>query len=150
MKYLFDTDAMSFFYDASRMPEHQYLLQHVGLLAEEDRIQVSVLTLCEFEYSYFAASSEKKPFIRKTISKIEASFDILPLTPNVAPIYGQMKSLLKSSKGRKPQEMKRYNVDVLIASAAISESSIVIGADTLYVEIAAVFPHFQYQNWLIA
>ena len=46
--------------------------------------------------------------------------------------------------------MKRYNVDVLIASVAISESSIVIGADTLYVEIAAVSPYFQYQNWLIA
>ena len=150
MKFLFDTDTLSFFYDASRMPEHQNLRQHVASLNEDDAIQVSVLTLCEFEYSYFAAPPEKKPFIRNTISKIKASFEILPLTYQIAPIYGEIKSLLKSSKGRKPQEMKKYNVDMLIASTAIAESSIVIGADAIYVELTALSPRFQYQNWFIS
>ncbi len=150
MKYLFDTDAVSFFFDASRMPEHAHIRHRVSSLAEDDTIQVSVLTLCEFEYSYFAAPADKKPFIRKTIDKIEISFDILPFTKEIAPVYGEIKHALKLSKGRKTQEMKKYNVDILIASSAIMASSVVIGADALYLELAAFVPRFRYQNWLIA
>ena len=51
MKFLFDTDAVSFFYDATRVPEHTRMKNRVSALHDEDVLHVSVLTLYEFEYS---------------------------------------------------------------------------------------------------
>jgi hypothetical protein len=45
MNYLFDTDAVSIFYDAARMPEHLRLKNRVSTLKDEDVLLVSVLTL---------------------------------------------------------------------------------------------------------
>lgn len=44
MKFLLDTDAISFFYDASRTPEHHVIQHHVSKLQDDDILQVSVLT----------------------------------------------------------------------------------------------------------
>ena len=57
-KFLLDTDAVSFFYDASRLPEHSRIKSRVSALHDEDVLQVSVLTLYEFEYSYFNADNK--------------------------------------------------------------------------------------------
>jgi hypothetical protein len=35
--------------------------------------------------------------------------------------------------------MKRYNIDLLIASTAITETSVVIGSDRLYRELASIY-----------
>lgn len=149
MKYLFDTDAVSFFYDATRTPEHLRIKNRVAKLHDEDVLQVSVLTLYEFEYSYCNANSAQRPKIRNTIEKIEQTFVIIPLKRDFAKNYGEIKSLLKHSTGRKAKEMKRYNIDLLIASTAIAESSIVIGSDNIYRELASLYPRFQSENWFI-
>jgi predicted nucleic acid-binding protein len=148
MTYLFDTDTVSFFYDAARLPEHIHINSHVSKLGEYDVLHVSVLTLYEFEYSYCNAEAAQKPSIRNTIAKIEQTFVIIPLKREFARIYGEIKTLLKQSKGRKPKEMKQYNIDLLIASTAIAESSIVVGSDEIYSELASLYPRFQFQNWL--
>ena len=149
MNYLFDTDSVSFFYDATRLPEHLRIKSCVSRLNDEDVLQVSVLTLYEFEYSYFNASATRKSHIRKTIEQIEQTFAIISLRRNFARTYGEIKSLLKHSTGRKAKEMKRYNIDLLIASTAIAESSIVIGSDRIYQELKTLYPGFQTENWLI-
>ena len=59
-KFLLDTDAVSFFYDADRLPEHARIKSQVSALRDEDVLQVSVLTLYEFEYSYFNADTPQK------------------------------------------------------------------------------------------
>jgi predicted nucleic acid-binding protein len=149
MKYLFDTDAVSFFYDATRTPEHLHIKSHVATLHDKDVLQVSVLTLYEFEYSYCNATASQKLGIRNTIEKIEQTFVIIPLKRDFSRTYGEIKSLLKHSTGRKAKEMKRYNIDLLIASTAIAESSIVIGSDRIYRELASLYPRFRSENWFI-
>lgn len=148
MKYLFDTDAVSFFYDATRIPGHLHLKNRVSNLQDEDVLQISVLPLYEFEYSFSNAHPEQQKHIRNTIRKIEQTFEIIPLKRTFAPIYGDMKSRLKRSKGRKSQEMKKYNIDLMIASTAIEESSVVVGSDRIYEEISELSPRFRFQNWL--
>jgi len=149
MNYLFDTDAVSIFYDAARMPEHLRLKNRVSTLKDEDVLHVSVLTLFEFEYSYWNADTGQQSRIRDTITQISHTFGILPLQHDSARIYGEIKSLFKQSTGRKPKEMKRYNIDLLIASTAITETGIVIGSDRLYRELAIVYPQFETENWFI-
>lgn len=149
MNYLFDTDSVSFFYDATRMPEHLRIKNLVSRLNDKDVLQVSVLTLYGFEYSYFTASAAQKSSIRKTIEQLEQKFEIIALRRDFARTYGEIKSLLKQPTGRKAKEMKRYNIDLLIASTAIAESSIVIGSDIIYQELNTLYPRFQCENWLI-
>ena len=98
MKFLLDTDAISFFYDAARTPEHHFIQRHVSGLQDDDVLQISVLTLYEFEYSYFNATADQQEQIRNTIRKIETTFEVVPLKRAFAPIYGEIKSLLKNSK----------------------------------------------------
>lgn len=149
MKFLCDTDTVSFFYDAARIPAHRQIQQRFFSLDSDDVLQVSVLTLCEFEYSYFTANAAQQPLIRNTIQKIKQTFQIIALTPAFAGIYGEIKSLLKQSQGRQSKAMKQYNIDLLIASTAVAESSIVVSSDRIYSEIAALYPRFQFQNWII-
>ncbi len=149
MKFLFDTDAVSFFYDAARLPEHSRIKNRVAALHDEDVLHVSVLTLYEFEYSYFNADNAQKPSIKKTLEEIERTFEVIPLKRDFASIYGEIKSLLKHSKGRKAKDMKRHNIDLMIASTAIAESSIVIGSDSIYKELSSLYPQFHSENWLI-
>ena len=149
MNYLFDTDAVSIFYDAARMPEHLRLKNHVSALKDEDVLLVSVLTLFEFEYSFWNADTGQQVRIRDTITQINHTFDILPLQQDSARVYGEIKSLFKQLTGRKPKEMKRYNIDLLIASTAITETSVIIGSDRLYRELASIYPRFKTENWFI-
>ncbi|MDY0095495.1 MAG: hypothetical protein RBT80_22600 [Candidatus Vecturithrix sp.] len=76
MKFLLDTDAISFFYDAARTPEHHVIQRHVSTLQDDDVLQISVLTLYEFEYSYFNAAVNQQEQIRRTIRKIETTFEL--------------------------------------------------------------------------
>jgi len=149
MKFLLDTDAISFFYDAARIPEHQIIQRHLSKLQEEDVLQISVLTLYEFEYSYFNATTDQQEQIRNTIRKIETTFEVIALKREFALIYGEIKYLLRHSTGRKPKEMKKYNIDLMIASTSVAEASTLIGADSIYEEISNLYPRFKTENWLI-
>ena len=149
MKYLFDTDSVSFFYDAAREPEHSRINKQVSGLRNEDMVCLSVLSLYEFEYSYWNAPTARRAAIRETIVKIEQTFEIIPLKRAFAPIYGEIKSLLKRSRGRKSKEMKRHNIDLMLAATAIAESSIVIGSDSIYRGLSTLYPQFQCENWLL-
>ncbi len=63
MRYLLDSDAITFFYDDQRQPYHEALHRRVAALDDADSLETSVVVLCELEYSYFMAPDEKKPAI---------------------------------------------------------------------------------------
>lgn len=70
MRYLFDSDAVTIFYDNSCKVHHEALHQKIGQLKDEDWLQTSVLVLYELEYSFYNAPDAKKESIRNTINSI--------------------------------------------------------------------------------
>ncbi|MCP4405570.1 MAG: type II toxin-antitoxin system VapC family toxin [bacterium] len=149
MKYLFDSDAVNIFYDSSRKAHHEVLHRKIGQLKDEDRLQTSVLVVCELEYSFYNAPDAKKGPIRKTLDSMLGDFDvILPVELGITPIYGELKALLKNAKNLDRKEMRKHNIDIILASTAIHTTSILIGMDKLYQDIAKLHTDFHFENWL--
>lgn len=89
MKYLFDTDALTFLYDDQRQ-EHLHVITKLESLKNTDLLFVSVLSIFELEYSYAnAEDSLKRQQIRNTIDDIKNSrfITLLPLEAESARIY---------------------------------------------------------------
>ena len=73
---------------------------------------------------------------------------IIPVDPIAAPIFGPIKAQLKQAKHLTRKEIRKHNIDIILASTAISTSSILIGADSIYQDIQQFRPDFTYENWL--
>lgn len=148
MKYIVDSDIVSYLYDPS-VEEHKTIAEKFSDFRNEDIIQISLITLFELEYSIFNAKVDsKKQEIRKTIQDIENRFTIIPIRPSLASIYGEIKEILRKSTGNSNKGMKKYNIDLIVASTAISEASILIARDGVYDKIANLKSDFKFINWL--
>lgn len=138
------------FYDDHREPYHTAIHDRVASLGDEDVLQTSAIVLCELEYSYFNAPQDKKAAIRTTIDAIGQDFDaVLPIEQEHASVFGELKANLGKEKRLSRKEMRRHNVDVLLASSAIVTSSVLVGMDRIYEEIARFHDQFRCENWLI-
>ena len=74
---------------------------------------------------------------------------ILPVELETASIYGELKAVIKSTKNLDRKEMRKHNIDIILASAAIQADSILIGMDTIYQDIAKLHPDFHFENWTV-
>ena len=120
MRYLLDSDAVTFFYDDRRQPQHKALHDRIASLEDTDVLETSALVLCEFEYSYWNAPKEKRDSIRRTISSLEEDFEtIRPVDRQVASVFGELKARLGRERNVGRKEMRRHNVDLLLASSAV-------------------------------
>lgn len=150
MKYLLDSDIVSILYDDSRKNHYELLHSRLANLHDDDLVYTSVLVLCELEYSFHNAPDEKKEPVRNTINAVLNDFDdVLPLALEMAAIFGKLKALLKKARNLNRQEMRKHNVDLMLASTAIQTESILVGTDRIYKELAALHPAFHFQNWLL-
>lgn len=149
MKYLFDTDAISFFFDELRQPQHRKIWEKVSQLDENDELLVSVLTIYELEYSFENASAEKKHEIREVLDEFfnKQMFLLAPLKPHFASLFGKLKTALKSKFRSNSKQMKKHNVDIMLASTAIAEQAIIISADGIYIELAELNSNLNHEDW---
>lgn len=116
-----------------------------------------MMTICVFRFLYclswntvfFNAPDVKKGFIRRTINSALNDFDaVLPLNTGSAPIFGEIKALLKQEKGLSRKQMRKHNIDIMLASTSISTSSVLIGSDGIYSNISELYPIFHYEKWI--
>jgi predicted nucleic acid-binding protein len=150
MKYLLDSDTVNILYDGRRGKHHSTLHRKVSRLGDEDILQTSVLVLYELEYSFFNAPDDKKRLIRNTIRSVLQDFDaVLPLDRSAAPVFGQLKALLRKEKNLTRKEMRKHNIDIMLASTAISASSVLVGTDSIYRDIKMLNSEFRFENWLL-
>jgi predicted nucleic acid-binding protein len=148
MDYLLDSDIINFLYDDQRRPEHQKIHQELSKLSNDDRLLTSVLVIYELEYSFYNAPEDKTPAIRNT-NAIFNDFDaILPIVPSAAPIYEEIKANLKKDKNLSRKEMRKHNIDLMLASTAIDTSSVLVCGDKIYQYISKIHNDFVYENWL--
>ena len=71
---------------------------------------VSVLSIFELEYSRANAPQEKQEKIQNTIQSTMQSFDVIPVTCDLASEFGNLKQKLKEKKnlGRKKNEASQH------------------------------------------
>jgi predicted nucleic acid-binding protein len=145
-KYLLDSDTVSDFYD--KFSEgYPYISSRLSSLKDTDEIFVSILTLYEFEYGYANAPDEKKGILRQKIKEMQQDFKILHLSTKSAEQFGSLKKALKDLRGLKKENIKKHNVDIIIAASAISENCILISNDDIYDALSLLNPELKSVSW---
>lgn len=148
MNYLFDTDSVCLLYNTASK-NHEAILGRLTSSSDADSFLISGLTLFELEYSLSMAPESKKTEIRNIIIDTKEDFLVVSLKNEVAGIYGQLKAEMKRQKKVKPENMKKHNIDSMIASSAILEGCILVSSDSVYKEIQFVNPDFRHENWTV-
>lgn len=146
MNYLFDTDALSAFYDNTH-DHHTEINLFVGGLENNDDVYIPILTIFELEYSKANCEDEnKRAGISNTIKQAKSDFQVFNLTIEEAGIFGELKSTLKKNTGISRQNIKKHNMDCIIASIAIVNDCALIRLDKIYRKIAT-YTHLQVVTW---
>lgn len=147
MNFIFDTDSVCFLF-GKNSNEHTKIRHRILSLNENDVIYVSFITLFELEYSLSNATDAlRKQEIRTTIDNTKQRFQIIPLKLEFASKYGEIKSKLKNHWGNSSKGMKKHNLDLMIASTAISESFVLVAHDVIYKDLFKVYPQIKYECW---
>ena len=113
-----------YLYDDTRKEWYRTLHAHLAAFQDHDILQTSVLALYELQYSLFNAPEDKKIQIQTAIEHITKDFVIVPVDLLAAPLFGEITARLKQEKHLERKEMRRHNIDIVLASTAISTSSI--------------------------
>ena len=149
MRYLLDFNIISAFLDETSI-HHNIIFDKISNLNDEDELYVSILTLFEFEYSFSCCSDfEKQLHIRSTIDKLNTKFNKLGVNENEAKIFGEIKYIIKNSTGTSRENMKKFNIDIMIASSAISNSCIVVSRDKMFKTVLEIHKELKFENWFV-
>lgn len=146
MRYLLDTNTVSDLYE-EETSQCLIIRNHLSKLNNEDEVYISILTCCELEYGFENASIDEQAVIRKQIDNILNDFEVLPLGIGVASNYGKLKKALKDTRKISRANIKKHNIDILLACTAADKSLTIISNDRIYSDIKALFPTLEYVDW---
>ena len=146
-KYIFDTNVTSVL---GRNQQVSYdLLEKLSNLPDEDIISVSVLTLYESNYGLKNSNNEEqKQEIINNMNFIQKYFDVISLDLKEMEIYADLKVAYKNHTGITKKDAKKNDIDLLIASSAIAENTILVSNDKIFETLSKVEPNLKYENWL--
>ncbi len=149
MKYLLDTDALTFLCDNQRA-EHEIFMGRLEQLADEDVLFFSVLSVFELEYSFANVTDKMKAKkIRATIQTILKNPNLfsLPIKAEMAQWYGKVKRILKQKENISRENIKKFNIDMMLASVAIHEDCTLVSGDNIYQRIARHQTELKTECW---
>ena len=146
MRYLLDSNILSYFYDEKS--KYWKVINDQMLSRRESEFCVSILCHYELAYSLENASREEKERIEKLIKEVETNYPTLELTKPQAKQFGEIKKSLKETRKISSKNMKRHNIDIMLASTAIVEACILVRNDEIYNSISKLRNDFQFENWL--
>lgn len=143
-----DTNSANFLFDKTSV-YHEALKQRFAMSTIRDDFAISVLTLFEFEYSLFLAPIEKKALIRYVIEMVKLNFPVFQTRANLALHYAELKGNYKRFKNISSSNMRKHNIDIILASTALVENAVVISADRIYDDLAAINPALKHEDWTV-
>jgi predicted nucleic acid-binding protein len=146
MKYLFDTNIISDLYDTSTR-HHSAIIQKLNALSDSDSLAVSIVTLYEWEYAHANAPDDKKAVIRNDINHLKANFEVAPLSVGSAEMFGNLKKQFKDSRMISKENIKKHNIDIMLASCAICNDYIIVSADKIFSALKQVSKGLQTEDW---
>jgi predicted nucleic acid-binding protein len=148
MKYLFDSNTVSDLYD-TKSNHHISITEKISSLGDTDSISISIVTLYELEYAYCNAPDNKKEIIRNDINHLKSHFEIVPLSLVSSGMFGLLKKKFKDSRMISKENIKKHNIDIMLASCAICENYILISADGIYQDLKQFSDRLYLENWTV-
>ena len=149
MNYLLDSNIVSDFYDKFSSG-HSKIVQRLSMLSDHDSVYISILALYELEYGWANAPDEKKPIIKQKITEVQQDFGLLSLSPKGATLFGTLKKAIKDSRSLSKENVKKYNIDLMMAATAISSKCILVSADSVYKDLQTLHPALTVENWIMS
>ncbi|WP_353570963.1 type II toxin-antitoxin system VapC family toxin [Candidatus Albibeggiatoa sp. nov. BB20] len=146
MKYLLDTNTVSDFYNCAAT-HHEAILQHFTLLKNTDELYISVLSLYEIGYGLANAPENKKTQIHNQLDRMSQDFELLPLLPQSAALFGQLKKQLQDNRALNSKHMKKHNIDLMLATTAITTGCTLVSADKGFIELQGLHVDLYLENW---
>jgi len=146
MKYLLDSNIVSDFYNPSALG-HEAILNRFSTLKDIDRIYISVLCLYELAYGLANAPENKKSLIIKQLDKASQDFELLPLFPDSAKLFGELKKSLQVHRALNARQMQRHTIDLMLATTAITTDSILVTADKGFTELRDLHLDLRIEDW---
>lgn len=148
MIYLLDSDAVAALVTPDR-ESHHYFMTHAENADFDAHFCLSVLTLYELEYSIHSFTDErKKQEAVLSIKALKDSLDIMGLSAADAAIYGELKVGYKKHTGMNRKAIRKHNLDIGLASLAITHDFTLISGDNIYLALQEISPKLRYENWL--
>lgn len=147
MKYILDTNIISDLFNKDSI-EYDKLQVKFKSLNNNDEINISILTLFELEYGYENTLDNLKKKIRKKINKVESCCSVLPLNRSAVMYFGQLKKGLRDLHNLNKEQIRKHNIDIMLASTAIVESCILVSSDKIYSVLSRLNPQFHSENWI--
>jgi predicted nucleic acid-binding protein len=148
MNYLLDSNTISDFYDKDAL-NYPKILNKIANLKNTDKVAISILTLYELEYGLANAPDNKKVIIEQKIIEVQVDFTFFPLSKKGAKVFGSFKKSIKESKMLTKENIKKHNIDLMIAATAIVENYVLVSADTIYPEISTIDARLKLENWTL-
>lgn len=146
-KYILDTNIVSYIEIDS--VKATTIKNKLRTLTDDDSVAVSIITLYEMIYGLNSASTPlQKEAIGKAINFIKEYLHIIPLDLKEVEIFGKLKIKYKNHTGINKTAIKKHNLDLLLASTAIAEDSIVVSNDKIFQIISQLEPKFVCENWV--
>ncbi len=148
MAYLLDSNTISDLYD-TKTTHHAMILAHFRALTNQEQVAISVLSLYELEYGWANAPDEKKPAIRQMIIDAQTDFIVHPLSASGATVFGTLKKRIKDVRSPSKENMKKFNVDLMVAATAMTLQCRLVSADRVYQELRRYQPSLQIEDWTV-
>jgi len=149
-KYILDTDIISYLWDEKSL-HHSKIVEQLNHLNDDDIVGISVVSIYELTYGMDSFKDEKlKAIFKNALETLKNDKDtnIFSLDANGATFFSQLKVKYKNATGIKAKEAKKNDLDLVIASIAMSQEAILISNDGIFERLTELAPKFKYKNWL--
>ena len=83
------------------------------------------------------------------ITDIQADFGVLALSAQGATVFGDLKKRIKDARSSSKENMKKFNVDLMLAATAIPAQCDVVSADLVYKERQRYDSSLRIENWMV-
>ena len=152
MKYLLDTDILS---DLERPSSSEYanIFQKFCKLPDDTKVYYSILSIYEMQYgaSWAKRQLDKQLIAQKmehVIKSIQSKFDLATLDTEGAVFFAEMKAEYREKSPISPTNIKKYDIDLMLASTAINLGAILVSRDHIFEGIQKMKPNFLWENWI--
>jgi predicted nucleic acid-binding protein len=146
MMYLLDSNTLSELYDTGALC-HSAVAQHLCALTDQDQVYISILSLYELEYGWANAPDDKKNAIRQMITEAQADFGVHPLSASGATVFGDLKGRIKEVRSPSKENMKKFNVNLMLAATSITTQCRLVSADRIFQELQQYQSSLKIEDW---
>ena len=147
-RYLLDSDTLSALFDTAS-PSHNLAVAHLAKLNNTDAVGLSIITLCELEYSQWGFNDlADQVRVQQFIERCKAEFAIVNINLQTAELYGKLKHQLKTKNGASTKSMRRHNVDIMLAATAMATGCTVVSGDQIFSVLEKLNSGLKSRNWL--